>query len=310
MSRALLITGATGQQGGAVIDALLAKQSSEFTILAVTRNAESAGAKRLASKSSSIKVVEGDLNAVPALFSSAKAVAGTTPIWGVYSVQVSMGNGASHDGEIKQGNALIDESIKNGVKHFVYSSVERGGDERSWNNPTPVPHFRSKHQIEHHLRDSTAAPGTDMGWTILRPVAFMDNLQPGFLGKVFLTLVRDTMRGKPVQWVAARDIGFFGAEAFHNPSAWNKKAVGLAGDELTFDQLSQSFKKATGSPAPTTFGLFGTALKYGFREMGIMVDWFRDDGYKANISELKKTHPGLMNMETWLKTQSGFVKRG
>ena len=310
MSRALLITGATGQQGGAVIDALLAKESSEFTILAVTRNSQSAGAKRLASKSSSIKVVEGDLNSVPALFSSAKAVAGTTPIWGVYSVQVSMGKGASLDGEVKQGNALIDESIKNGVKHFVYSSVERGGDERSWDNPTPVPHFRTKHQIEHHLRDSTAAPGTDMGWTILRPVAFMDNLQPGFLGKVFLTLVRDTMRGKPVQWVAARDIGFFGAEAFHNPSTWNKKAVGLAGDELTFDQLSQSFQKATGSPAPTTFGIFGTALKYGFREMGIMVDWFRDDGYKANIAGLKKTHPGLMNMETWLRTQSGFTKRG
>ena len=310
MSRALLVTGATGQQGGAVIDALLAKKSSEFTILAVTRDAQSASAQRLASKSSSVKVVEGDLNSVPALFSSAKAVAGTTPIWGVYSVQVSMGKGASHDGEIAQGNALIDESIKNGVKHFVYSSVERGGDERSWNNPTPVPHFRSKHRIEHHLRDSTTAPGTGMGWTILRPVAFMDNLQPGFLGKVFLTLIRDTMQGKSVQWVATRDIGFFAAEAFHNPSTWNKKAVGLAGDELTFDQLSQSFKAATGSPAPTTFGLFGAALKYGFREMGIMVDWFRDDGYKANIAGLKKTHPGLMNMETWLRTQSGFAKRG
>ena len=138
----------------------------------------------------------------------------------------------------------------------------------------------------------------------------MDNLQPGFLGKVFLTLVRDTMRGKPVQWVATGDIGFFAAEAFHNPSAWNKKAVGLAGDELTFEQLNQSFKAATGSPAPTMFGLFGTALKYGFKEMGIMVDWFRDDGYKTNITGLKKIHPGLMNMETWLKTQSGFVKRG
>lgn len=302
MSRALLITGATGQQGGAVIDALLAKRNSDFTILAVTRNPESASAKRLAAKSPSIKVVEGDLHAVPALFSSAKTAAGTMPIWGVYSVQVSMGKDASLESEVQQGTALVDESIKNGVKHFVYSSVERGGEERSWNNPTPVPHFITKHKIEHHLRDSTVNNG--MGWTILRPVAFMDNLQPGFPGKIFLTLLRDTLRGKPLQWIAAPDIGYFGAEAFRNP------AVSLAGDELTFTELSKVFEKATGSPAATTFGLFGTALKYGFKEMGTMVTWFKDEGYGADIAALKKVHPGLMNMETWLKTKSAFVKRG
>lgn len=308
MSRALLITGATGQQGGAVIDALLAKRNSDFTILAVTRNPESASAKRLAAKSPSIKVVEGDLHAVPALFSSAKTAAGTMPIWGVYSVQVSMGKDASLESEVQQGTALVDESIKNGVKHFVYSSVERGGEERSWNNPTPVPHFITKHKIEHHLRDSTVNNG--MGWTILRPVAFMDNLQPGFPGKIFLTLLRDTLRGKPLQWIAAPDIGYFGAEAFRNPAVWNKRAVSLAGDELTFTELSKVFEKATGSPAATTFGLFGTALKYGFKEMGTMVTWFKDEGYGADIAALKKVHPRLMNMETWLKTKSAFVKRG
>lgn len=307
MSRALLITGATGQQGGAVIDALLAKRSEDFTILAVTRNAESAAAQRLASKSPLIRIVEGDLGSVPSLFSSAKTAAGTASIWGVYSVQVSMGKGASLESEVQQGTALVDESIKNGVRHFVYSSVERGGDERSWDNPTVVPHFITKHKLEHHLRDSAAK--SDMGWTILRPVAFMDNLQPGFPGKVFLTALRNTLQGKPLQWVATSDIGFFGAEAFHNPAAWDKKAVGLAGDELTFTDLSKKFEVATGSPAGTTFGVFGTALKYGVKELGTMINWFRDEGYRADIAALRKVHPGLMNMETWLKTKSAFVER-
>jgi uncharacterized protein YbjT (DUF2867 family) len=307
MSRALLITGATGKQGGAVIDALLARQPSDFLLLAATRNAQSASAKRLAAKSDRIKLVQGDLDATPALFASAKAAAGSVPLWGVYSVQALQGSKKMED-EKRQGKALVDESIKAGVKHFVYSSVERGGDERSWSNPTPIPHFITKHQIEHHLRDSTADGKGDMGWTILRPVIFMENLQPGFFGKVFLTMLRDTMKDKPLQWIATRDIGYFAAEAFHDPSTWDRRAVGLAGDEITFAQLSGAFEKATGDPAGTTFRLLGTALKRGVAEVGVMVDWFKNDGYKANISEVRKIHPEVTRMEDWLKA-SPFAKK-
>lgn len=307
MSRALLITGATGKQGGAVINALLARQPSDFLLLAATRNAQSASAKRLAAKSNRIKLVQGDLDATPALFTSAKAAAGSVPLWGVFSVQTVPSSKKMED-EARQGKALIDESIKAGVQHFVYSSVERGGDERSWTNPTPVPHFITKHQIEHHLRDSTANGKSPMGWTILRPVMFMDNFQPGFVSKVFLTLLRDTMGEKPMQFIATSDIGSFAAEAFHSPSNWNKRAFGLAGDELTFAQLSHTFEKATGDPAGTTFSLLGKALKYGVTEVGVMVDWFKNDGYRANISEVESIHPRVTNMESWLK-ESAFAKK-
>ncbi|KAJ4187799.1 hypothetical protein NW759_016870 [Fusarium solani] len=306
MSRAILVTGATGNQGGAIIDALLKRQPSDFLLLAVTRNAKSAGAERLAAKSSSIRLVEGDLDSTAKLFQSAKQVAGTIPLWGVYSVQASMGKGVTLEGEVKQGKAMIDESIKAGVQHFVYSSVERGGNERSWDNPTPVPHFKTKHEIEHYLRDATA--GKSMGWTILRPVIFMDNLAPGFPGRVFLTMLRDTIKDKPLQWIATKDIGFFGAEAFHNPSAWNRRAFGVAGDVLTFSQLSDTFQRVTGKPAGTTFSLLGKALKHGVLEMGIMVDWFRDEGYAADLAEAKKVHPDVITMETWLKN-SAFVEQ-
>ncbi|RMJ03764.1 hypothetical protein BHE90_016106 [Fusarium euwallaceae] len=307
MSRALLITGATGKQGGAVIDSLVAKQPSNFLLLAVTRNANSTSAKRLAAKSSSIKLVEGDLNALPSLFNSAKTLAGGVPLWGVYSVQaaVSTDKSMTLDIEVQQGKNLVDESIKAGVKHFVYSSVERGGDERSWVNPTPVPHFRTKHEVELHLRD--AARGTHMGWTILRPTIFMDNLAPGFESKVLLTVLRDVLKEKPLQWVSAKDIGFFGAEAFLYPDVWNNKAIGLVSDELTPSQLDVSFKKVTGKPAPTTFGLLGRAVKAGVKELGVMVDWFRDEGYRADPAVVQKVHPGHQTLESWLK-ESSFVK--
>ena len=152
-----------------MVDALVNQFKEKVTILAVTRDANSSSAQKLLKKSPSIQIVEGNLDNVPELFETAEKVS-LDPIWGVYSVQVSTGKGVTHEGEIAQGKAMVDESVKHGVKHFVYSSVDRGGDEVSWDVETPIPHFQSKYHIEHYLRDN-AGP---MGWTILRPVAFMD----------------------------------------------------------------------------------------------------------------------------------------
>lgn len=66
------------------------------------------------------------------------------------------------------------------------------------------------------------------------------------------------------------------AEAFHDPGTWNRRAIGLAGDDLTFSPLSLAFQKVTGRPVGTTAGLFGKALKYSVPEMETMVEWFRD----------------------------------
>jgi uncharacterized protein YbjT (DUF2867 family) len=85
-SRALLITGATGKQGGSVVNALL-KANAPFEILALTRNAQSASAQRLLQKSPKIKLVTGDFSNINNIFQQAQA-ATNAPIWGVFSVQV------------------------------------------------------------------------------------------------------------------------------------------------------------------------------------------------------------------------------
>jgi len=300
MSKTILVTGATGKQGGSVIENLA--NNPEFTLLAVTRNTAGGSAQKLTSKGSNIKLVQGDMDDVPALFASAAKVA-AGPIWGVYSVQISQGKGVTHEGEIRQGKAMVDAAVKAGVKHFVYSSVERGGDEHSWENPTPIPHFASKHEIEHHLKDTAG----EMGWTILRPVAFMDNLAPGFPTQVFMAALRDTLGDKALQWVATADIGTFAKLAFCSPQEYNHKALGLAGDELNPAQISEVFKEKTGSGLDGTFWFLGSVLKYMVTELGVMIGWFGTDGYKADIPALKKMHPGLMDMKTWIEKESAFT---
>ncbi|KAG8623071.1 hypothetical protein KVT40_008047 [Elsinoe batatas] len=291
MSKGLLITGATGNQGGAVVDALVSSPSStnDFTILAVTRNPTSPAAQRLASLSPNIKLVRGDLNDAPSLLTAAKAL--HSNIWGVFSVQTPMGKGGVNTEEV-QGKALVDAALAAGVKHFVYTSVDRGGD-ASFTNPTDVPHFLSKHNIEQHLVNSTK--GTDMRYTILRPVAFMENFTPSFFGKVFGAAWRTTLPAdQGMQLVSVRDVGHFAAQAFRNPDTWAGKGISLAGDEVTFKQAGEVFRAKAGVPLPETFGIFGRGL------MG---------GYKADIAGLRRQHPGLLSLGEYLEKHSAWAKK-
>lgn len=312
----ILVTGATGKQGGSVVKNLL-ENNVPFKILAVTRDVNSTSAKKLAQKSPSITLIQGNLNDPAAIFEEVKQKI-STPVWGVFSVQVSLPKktmsaharltnnqtaNPRNDDERRQGIALVNESIKQGVKFFVYSSVDRGG-ENSDHNPTPVPHFIFKHEIEKHLKEKSK--GTDMEWTILRPVAFFENMTPDYFGKVFTTAWQMSLKGKPLQLVATSDIGFFATAAFVNPEASKNHALSLAGDELAFDQMSEIFKKVTGKNVPTTFRFPVWLMLAGVKELGVMFKWFRDVGYGANIPVLKRLNPRLKNFEDWLKEDSQF----
>ena len=301
MSGPILVTYATGKQGSATVRALL-KLPNPPIILAATRSAASAGAQKLACLSSNVKLVQGTLDDTPALFTEAQKSA-DQPIWGVFSIQLAQGMGTSN--ETDQGKALIDESISRSVKHFVYSSVDRGGDEKSWETPTTIPHFRSKYDIEHHLRDKAA--NSDMTWTILRPVSFMDNLAPGMQSRVFLAAMKGSLSNKtPMQWIACRDIGILTAKSFAEPQRYHTKAIGLAGDALTVDQLSEAFREATGQALTPTFGFLGTALKLAMKEIRLMLQWFETDGYAVDIPALRKIHPDLLDFKTWIVEDSPF----
>ena len=85
MSRAILVTGATGKQGGAVVKALLSSDSN-FHLLAVTRSKDSGAAQKLSLKPR-VSLVQGNLDDTEAIFEDAKK-ATSLPIWGVFSVQV------------------------------------------------------------------------------------------------------------------------------------------------------------------------------------------------------------------------------
>lgn len=206
--------------------------------------------------------------------------------------------------EEKQGKALLDAALANGVKHFVYTSADRGG-EKSDNDPTDVPHFISKYDIEQHIYEKTKT--SDMTWTILRPVAFFENLTPNFFGKVFATSIEMSLRrDQKLQMISTSDVGYFAARAFLKPDEYKNRQLSLAGDELTFDQFKAEFEKTTGQTLPTTYTFITRIIHWLSKDFGYMFRWFRNAGFGADIAAVKKINPDMKTFSTWLKEESQF----
>lgn len=292
-----LVVGATGTQGGSVIKAILAAPdiSSNLRILALTRSITSPKAQYLAASDPRIELIAGDTKDSKAIFETAN-----THIDSVFCVTVHGPAGA----EEAQAEELIKASLAHGVNHFVFTSADRGGEKVSDTNPTPVPHIATKYRIEMFLKANTV--GTDMRWTILRPVTFMDNLTPDFAGKGFAAMWNQVGK-KPIQLVAASDIGYFAAKALLDPDTYAGRCIGIAGDELNFEQACEVFKRSMGSKLPQTFCVVGTVVKLAMSDIGQMFKWFEKDGYNVDIKSAREEYPGLLDFGTWLQTQSGFA---
>lgn len=307
MVKSVLVTGATGKQGGAVVNALLAApDAADYKILAVTRDPNSASAQKLGAKSSNITLIKGDMNDCPALFASALEASpeGLYAVVAITALTTGDSGKLEDTTEYKQGVAMFDEAKKAGVKRFIYHSVDRGGDEKSWTTPTDIPHFITKHHIELYIRDHAG----DVEWTFIRPVIFMDNLEPGMIGKMMLTYLISWMgRTKKTYWVATEDIGYFSALAVRTEELKNR-AITTASDYVDFEDIDRAFKKVTGAPAPLTWTFFTWPL-YFVAEMRNMFRWFNAEGYSADLDELRRLNPNLIGFEEWLQTRSKFPKK-
>jgi uncharacterized protein YbjT (DUF2867 family) len=271
-SKTVLVTGATGQQGGAAARHLLNKG---WSVRGLTRNPDSGSAQALAEAGA--QVVQGDLDDRASLDAVLEGV------YGVYSFP-NMALGI--EGEVRQGKIMADAAKAAGVQHFVQGSV--GGVERD----SGVPHFESKWQVEEYVRS------LNLPATFLRPVFFLENLnwkRDQILNGTFESI--GMVPDKAVQVIAVDDIGAFAALAFDNPQEYIGLALEIAGDELTEPQMVDTLSRITGRSITLTQPEGPPA----YEDMVTMVNWFNEKGYEADIPALRERHPGLMDFETWLQ---------
>jgi uncharacterized protein YbjT (DUF2867 family) len=273
----ILVTGATGNQGGAVMRHLL---KEGWKVRALTRNPQGEAARALAAAGA--EVVRGDFDDATSL---RQALDGA---YGVFSVQNMLQVGTEK--EAQQGIALAEAAHAAGVRHFVYSSV--GGAERG----TGIGHFESKWRIEQRIRE------LGLPATILRPVFFTDNLlAPGAGGFLFWGAVAGALKGgKRLQVIAVDDIGAIAALAFAQPGRFIGQALEIAGDELTLEQMVAAYRRAKGS-RPWFLPLPSGLLARMDKDLGLMFRWFSTDGYRADIPAVRQLYPALHDFEAGLR---------
>ncbi|WP_152042127.1 NmrA/HSCARG family protein [Salinigranum salinum] len=264
-TKRVLVSGATGQQGGAVVDALLSGEYGEYDVSGMTRSAESDAAAALAARG--VHVVEADLN------DRASLDAAVEEMEYVFLVTTFFEDGP--EAEADHGRRMIDACVDAGVDYVVYSSVASA-------DTAPLEHFASKARVEESLVDS----GLD--WTIVRPVYFMQNftwLAASIRdGELAVPLAEDVSLGV----VDVGDIGRTVATAFADPASWRGETVEIAGDELTLEGFAAAFSAALDRDVRAVHLDVEAYRAEGGDEMADMYRWFNEGGYDIDVDALSE----------------------
>ncbi len=263
--RTILVTGATGQQGGAVARSLLGKGQN---VRVMTRRPDKAQElQRMGAE-----VVRGDFDDLESVRQALRGVQG------VFIVSTFAEKGV--EAESEQGKVMVRECRKAGIPHVVYTSV-CAAEKR-----TGIPHFESKAQVERAI-DEIGQPAT-----ILRPVWFMENFEAPWLRPSIEQGVLRTplLSERKLQMVALADIGEFASEAFVRPNDFIGKKIDLAGDALTLPEVVARISKALNRPVRYEVIPDDKAEPAVGPDFAAMYRWFNREGYKVDIEALRKTY--------------------
>lgn len=286
----ILITGATGNQGGATARRLLAAGTE---VRALVRDPGTPAAAALAAAGA--QLVRGDLDdpaGLPAALDGVTAVFGVPPV-------VFGPAGPDTDLEAARARALIDAAVAAGIEQVVFSTVATtsGGSFGA----------RGKALIEQYLRDHIALP------TVLRPVRFMTNyLSAGMLGVdgISVGVHRHLFPPhEPMQIIAVEDIAEFAALAFADPHRFAGRTLELAGDEPTPVAAVAAISEAAGVPIRYEQVTDDEAEALSPVIARTKKHWQEGHRWHADIEALRVIHPGLRTLADWLAESGAAAVR-
>ena len=294
----ILVTGATGRQGGATARALLAAGQP---VRALVRDRTTGAAEAL--ETAGAELVVGDLMD-PASLDDA-----TQGVRAVFSVQMppATPQGVSFDDEVTQGLNLIEAAHRAGARQFVHSSVSGVGQHRDapgWSEGrwAPMePYFAAKQTIQDQVRTRGFS-----SWTILKPAYFMENLNPSlrFLlphgkdGGLVTILHPET----ELALVATEDIGAAAAAAFQSPERFHEVELELASDRLTLRQVAEVLTRRLGVSVTAPRMTAEQALAAGMPPMGLGHEWMNVVGQPARPDDARRLGLRPTSFEEWAQT--------
>jgi uncharacterized protein YbjT (DUF2867 family) len=277
----VLVTGATGKQGGQLARELLARG---YAVRALTRKPDSPAAAALAERGATILAADFEDQQ-----SLERAVRGVDT---VFAMSTPFEGG--EEAETREGINLVRAAKAAGIGHLVYSSV--AGADRA----TGIPHFDSKYKVETEIRRS------GVPFSIVAPVSFMDNFLSGWLGDGIArgTLSMPLPATRRLQQIAVIDIARFAAFVIERRDDFIGKRIDIASDELTMSTAAAVLTEVTGrhieySPTPMD------SVRQSSEDLARMFEWFDRVGYDADVVGLRWLYPeiGWHRFSTWAREQ-------
>jgi uncharacterized protein YbjT (DUF2867 family) len=277
----VLVTGATGQQGGALARLLLRRGHH---VRAFTRKPESPAASEL--RKVGAEVVAGDLGDRASVERAAKGVDVA------YIVATPYEHGPA--AETRFGKTGLDGARAAGVPYIVYSSVSDA------DRKTGIPHFDSKAAVEEHLKGL----GTD--YSIVAPVFFMENLLAPWITAGFAkgVLAMGMVPERKLQIISLPEIAEFTTLAVEQRRSFQGRRINIASDELTPPEMARQVSEVAG----TKLAYYSVPLdqvRQQSEDFAKMYDWFNRVGYSVDIAKLKAEYPQVhwRSFREWLGTQ-------
>ncbi|PRY44666.1 NmrA/HSCARG family protein [Umezawaea tangerina] len=296
-SAPVLVTGATGRQGGATARALIA---AGIPVRALVRDPASDRAEAVRALGAELVVGDlGDRDSVALAAKGARAV---------FSVQMPpfTGEGFDFDGEVAQGTNLVEGAKAAGVPQFVHTSVTGAGRHREgpqwtesrWSSMTRS--MDAKAAVQDRVREA----GFEH-WTILKPGFFMENFLPsmGFLFPrgVEGGLVSVLKPGTRLSLAAVEDIGRAAAAAIADPVRFDGVELEFASDHLSMAEIAEVLSRVLGTPLAAPDMTEEQALAAGMPPMGASHERLNTTGQPARPEYGRELGIPLTGFETWAR---------
>ncbi|CAL9668742.1 NmrA family NAD(P)-binding protein [Streptomyces sp. enrichment culture] len=275
----IAVFGATGQQGGAVVDALL---DHKTRVRALVRNPQSDRAQALAARGVELAAIRAD--------DRASLAAALATVEGFYFMTPEANSLEEVEAEIRIGTTLVDAAVEAGVPHVVFNSVF-GADRESG-----VPHHDSKHSIEEYLRKS------GLRASMVRATAFMENfasvMAPSLEhGEVVLRL--PLPEDVPLKMISVRDIGRVAAALLLGTAQAPGGVVELVGDELTGPQIAAAFGARAGLPA--RYEALPLSVLPNDLDRVMFREFAEAAGSPADLSAVRAIEPATLDLAEWIR---------
>jgi uncharacterized protein YbjT (DUF2867 family) len=288
----VLVTGATGGQGGSVARHLLSRGA--FAVRGLTRNPESAAAQAL--KAAGAEVVRGDLDdreALRAAMEGCHGVYGLTNFWEHF------------EREYDHGINLIEAVAASEVRHFVMSTLPdyhalTGGE-------LSVPHCDMKAKLEAKAREA-GLPATfvHVAFYYENFATFFPPQPSGDGGYAFGFPQGDTRLAA----VSVEDVGGVVASIFEQRERFLGRTVGIVGDDEAPGAYAESMSRRTGRSVTYSHVPREVFAGFGFpgaEELANMFDTQRRFilQRRADLEASRELYPAMRSFDAWMETEGG-----